>query len=60
METAEPLVVQDARLDARVAGNPAIADLGVVAYLGVPLTDARGDVLGSRARSTANPDVDSG
>ena len=47
VQTAEPLVVTDARQDARVSGNPAIDDLGVVAYLGVPLTDAEGRVLGS-------------
>ncbi len=47
VQTAEPLVVDDALHDERVRSNPAIADLGVVAYLGVPLTDAEGRVLGS-------------
>ena len=32
-----PLVVTDARTDPRVRGNPAIDELKVVAYLGVPL-----------------------
>ena len=47
VDSGEPLVVSDARTDPRVAGNPAVASLGVVAYLGVPLTDGEGQVLGS-------------
>lgn len=43
----EPLVVADARVDDRLAGHPAIADLGVIAYCGVPIRDAEGHVLGS-------------
>jgi two-component system sensor histidine kinase/response regulator len=42
-----PLVVSDARGDPRLQGNPAIAELGVVAYCGVPLTDADGYALGA-------------
>ncbi|WP_299050012.1 ATP-binding protein [uncultured Nocardioides sp.] len=42
-----PLVVTDARLDPRVADNPAIEALGVVAYAGWPLTRADGTVVGS-------------
>lgn len=42
-----PLVVEDARLDKRVRTNGAVRDLGVVAYLGVPLRSAEGDVLGA-------------
>jgi signal transduction histidine kinase len=42
-----PLVIEDARTDPRVAGNLAIADLGVLAYLGIPLTSASGTPLGS-------------
>ncbi|GIF24726.1 serine phosphatase RsbU (regulator of sigma subunit) [Actinoplanes tereljensis] len=45
--TAAPLVVEDARTDPRVTGNPAIVDLEVVAYAGMPLTDDTGQVLGS-------------
>ena len=41
------LVVPDARLDPQLQDNPAIAELGVVAYAGMPLTDADGLVLGS-------------
>jgi two-component system sensor histidine kinase/response regulator len=42
-----PLIVTDARLDPRVRDNAAIEDLDVVAYCGVPLTDADGHTLGS-------------
>jgi len=42
-----PLVVADARTDVRLAENPAVEDLGVVAYAGVPLTDDAGRVLGA-------------
>lgn len=43
----EPLVVADARVDDRLAGHPAITDLGVIAYCGVPIRDGEGHVLGS-------------
>jgi diguanylate cyclase (GGDEF)-like protein/PAS domain S-box-containing protein len=43
----KPLVVSDARLDPRLCDNPAIEELGVIAYAGVPLTDAAGNTLGS-------------
>src|SRR3954451_6403585 len=39
--------VVDARADPRVRENLAVPDLGVVAYAGMPLTDAEGRVLGS-------------
>jgi GAF domain-containing protein len=37
VETGEPLVVANAHDDSRVADNPAIQELGVIAYAGVPL-----------------------
>lgn len=43
----EALVVADARQDDRLAGHPAITDLGVIAYCGVPIRDDEGHVLGS-------------
>lgn len=43
----EPLVVSDAREHPELHDNPAIDDLGVVAYLGVPLRNTEGHVLGS-------------
>ena len=42
-----PLVITDARVDARLKDNLAIPDLGVIAYAGFPLRDASGDVVGS-------------
>lgn len=45
--TEAPLVIEDARLEPLVAGSPAIPDLGVISYAGMPLTDASGTVLGS-------------
>jgi two-component sensor histidine kinase len=42
-----PLIVTDAENDPRVRDNPAIPDLGVKAYLGVPLTLPSGHVIGS-------------
>ena len=43
----EPLVVEDAREHPVVKSNLAIRDLGVVAYLGVPLITSGGHALGS-------------
>ena len=54
-ETRVPLVIEDARLDGRVYSNPAVSDLGVVAYLGVPLIDARGEPLGSLCAIDGQP-----
>lgn len=43
----EPLVVEDARVSPLLGDNLAIRDLGVVAYLGIPLIDHAGQALGS-------------
>ncbi len=45
--SGEPLVIRDARQDPRVRDNLAIAELGVLAYLGIPLLSGTGHVLGS-------------
>ncbi|WP_309385757.1 GAF domain-containing sensor histidine kinase [Cerasicoccus frondis] len=42
-----PLIVNDAREDPRLCDNGAVADLGVIAYLGVPIRTSRFNVLGS-------------
>ncbi|MDW4499753.1 HWE histidine kinase domain-containing protein [Sulfitobacter sp. D35] len=42
-----PLIVRDARTDPVLSRNLAVPDLGVVAYLGVPVHDGDGHVLGS-------------
>ncbi|MFB6825635.1 SpoIIE family protein phosphatase [Streptomyces virginiae] len=45
--SGQPLIVPDARVDERLRTEPAIDDLGIVAYAGMPLTDADGAVLGA-------------
>lgn len=47
IDSGEPLVIEDARQHPLVRNNPAIHDLGVVAYLGVPLVTESGVVLGT-------------
>ena len=44
---AEPFVVEDARLDPRLRDSPAVTELGVVSYAGVPLVNSRGQALGA-------------
>ncbi len=44
---AAPLVVEDARTDPVLRTNPAIRDLDVIAYAGVPIVGGTGEVLGS-------------
>ncbi|MEH0818700.1 MULTISPECIES: SpoIIE family protein phosphatase [unclassified Micromonospora] len=50
-----PMVLPDARLYPRVWNNLAIAELGVVAYAGMPLTDLDGRVLGSLCAIDSKP-----
>lgn len=47
VQDGAPLVVEDARRDARTADILAVRDLGVIAYAGTPLRDSDGHVLGS-------------
>jgi PAS domain S-box-containing protein len=47
VETGAPLIIDDARGHALVRDNPAIEEMGVVAYAGIPLVDPEGEVLGS-------------
>src|SRR3954470_11562780 len=42
-----PLVVDDAREHEVLRDNPAINDMGVVAYAGIPLIDSEGNALGT-------------
>ncbi|WP_327739226.1 SpoIIE family protein phosphatase [Streptomyces nojiriensis] len=44
--SGQPLAVPDARADDRLRGDPAVTDLGAIAYAGMPLTDADALVLG--------------
>jgi DNA-binding CsgD family transcriptional regulator len=41
------LVIEDARAEPLVANNPAVFELGVIAYLGVPVLAPNGRILGS-------------
>jgi len=43
----EPVIVSDARKDERLLDNLAIRDLGVIAYLGVPLITRDGHAVGT-------------
>ncbi|THH38135.1 GAF domain-containing protein [Aliishimia ponticola] len=50
-----PLIVEDARKDEMLKDNLAIPDLGVVAYLGVPVRHPSGAVLGSFCAIDSQP-----
>ena len=45
--TREPLLVTDSREHELLRDNPAIRDMGVIAYAGIPLIDADGHALGT-------------
>ena len=45
--SGEPLVIEDARQHPLVRKNPAISDIGVIAYAGVPLVNSDGYAIGS-------------
>jgi two-component system, cell cycle sensor histidine kinase and response regulator CckA len=51
----QPLVIEDARADPLVQENLAIPEIGVVAYLGAPLVDKDGMVIGSFALIDEKP-----
>ena len=55
VERNEPLVVTDAKNHQLVKDNLAIEDLGVQAYLGVPVILPDGDVIGSFCAIDAKP-----
>src|SRR3984885_2129352 len=47
VESGRPLVISDAREHPVLRDNPAIRDLGIIAYAGVPLITPSGNVLGT-------------
>jgi transcriptional regulator with GAF, ATPase, and Fis domain len=47
VESRRPLVVSDAREHPLLRNNPAIRDLGIIAYAGAPLISPNGHVLGT-------------
>jgi serine phosphatase RsbU (regulator of sigma subunit) len=53
--SARPLVVEDARRHPLVRDNRAVVDLQVVAYAGMPLVDADGQVIGSLCAIDSRP-----
>ena len=53
--TGAPFRVEDARQHALVRDNPAVSELGVVAYLGTPLATTDGQVLGSLCAIDTKP-----
>ena len=63
VQTGEPLIVPDAREHAELKSNPAISDLGVIAYAGMPLKSVDGQRLGSfcvidsRARQWSDEEI---
>lgn len=52
-----PLIVEDAPEDSRVCENLAIPDLGVRAYLGVPIYDSLNDPIGALCAVQSTPRV---
>ncbi|MEI8311662.1 MAG: ATP-binding protein, partial [Verrucomicrobiota bacterium] len=52
-----PLVVEDARTDDRLCDNLAIRDLGVISYLGMPITSREGFRLGSLCAINSHPRI---
>ena len=55
VDSTSPLRITDSRTDPRVAGNPVIDLLGVVAYLGVPVRADDGQVIGSFCAIDSTP-----
>ncbi|MDY6961117.1 MAG: HWE histidine kinase domain-containing protein [Pseudomonadota bacterium] len=55
VESASPLIIDDATSDPLVRNNLAIRDLDVRAYLGIPLVTQDGHVLGSLCAIDATP-----
>jgi GAF domain-containing protein len=45
--TGKPLIVEDARTNPLVRLNPAVAEMGIVAYAGIPLVTSEGHTVGS-------------
>jgi len=55
VEEATVLAIDDARMDGRVCDHPAVSELGVGAYLGAPLINQEGIVLGSLCAIAPEP-----
>ena len=46
-DSGKPLVVRDSRKHSELKYNPAVAEFGLIGYLGVPFRSERGDVVGA-------------
>jgi signal transduction histidine kinase len=55
--TTDPLIITDAREHPLVHDNPAIQDLNVIAYLGIPLVTTDGHAIGSLCAIDHEPRV---
>jgi GAF domain-containing protein len=53
--TGRPFIVEDAHHDDRTIGDPAIAAFGAVAWIGYPIEDADGCILGTFCLMDAAP-----
>jgi GAF domain-containing protein len=53
--TGAPVQIADVQHQTVPVGRPAIADMGIVAYLGVPLVTAEGHVIGVLAAMDTSP-----
>jgi len=55
IQSKQPLLIEDARRDPLVRDSPATGELGIVAYLGVPLTGAGGRTIGTLCAIDTTP-----
>ncbi|HWL34223.1 MAG TPA: GAF domain-containing protein [Gaiellaceae bacterium] len=55
IQSRRPLAIEDARIDPLVKDSPAIGMLGIVAYIGVPLTGSGGHTIGTLCAIDTTP-----
>lgn len=55
VSSQKPFIVNDARVDPLLQDNGAVSDLSVISYLGVPVRDREGRVLGSLCAIGSSP-----
>ena len=55
IQSRRPLLIEDARVDPLVRDSLAVAVLGIVAYLGVPLTGSGGSTIGTLCAIDTTP-----
>jgi signal transduction histidine kinase len=57
VEGGAPFIVEDAVSDPRVSQNPAVTELGIAAYLGIPISSPDGCILGSLCAVGTTPRI---